>query len=380
MKEAIEIKNAGPLRHIKIDEIKPFTFLIGESGSGKSVFMKTLMLMRFIYKKLNIRSALKNSGIKSPFRLHIESLLHDDMANYFGSGKSGEVIYTVNDRYTIKISKGKLDTSGAKHITSDDLTFLKESWVTDMRSTIPMWLEKQATLPEAGFYFKETALDFDKAISTANDLEMPFLGMAVQVKNAGHKRKIFLRPADGSYAPVELRFTSSGMQSTTPLIALAHYFAKSFSFKDAIQRSIVNYLYEQDKIMEFRPNIEFGEMPRLIHMHVEEPELSLYPQAQCMLVEQLAATIKNAESDRSMYLMMATHSPYIINYLNVLLSRPSDLNSSLTCSDLAVYRFAYGEIRNLMSSTADGQWIVDTGDLTEPMTNILKEYHSLKKH
>ena len=56
MKESIRIKNMGPLRDVYIEDIRPMTILIGESGSGKSLLMKTLILFRYIYKMLNIRS------------------------------------------------------------------------------------------------------------------------------------------------------------------------------------------------------------------------------------------------------------------------------------------------------------------------------------
>ena len=77
MKESIIIKNLGPF-HIIIEDIKPLSILIGSSGSGKSLLMKTISMMRYIYKRVNIRSYLINSGLKrSPFRLRFESLLQE---------------------------------------------------------------------------------------------------------------------------------------------------------------------------------------------------------------------------------------------------------------------------------------------------------------
>jgi len=377
MTESIEIRNAGPLKYVHIDNIRQFTVLIGESGCGKSVLMKTLMLMRYIYKMLNIRSALKNSGLSSPFRLHMKSLLHDDLANYYGKGTAGEVTYTVNGAYIIRIAKGKLDTKLAESIWSPNLVFLKESWVSEMRSTIPMWLDKHGSLPEAGFYFKETAQDFDKAADAVHDLAMPHLHMSLKVSGAGKKRKIYMSPDDGSYAPLELRHVSSGMQTSAPVLTLVEYFANKFSFKDAIQRSIVSYLYDQNNLMFYRPDMELGDMPRVVHMHIEEPELSLFPDAQCAMIEQLLGTAQHPLSDRRMELMLATHSPYIVNYLNVLLRLPSDRNAALQPEQLAVYRLYGGKLQNLMAQTSDGKWIVDTTDMTEPMTNILKQYRNL---
>lgn len=70
MKESIIIKNFGPLKEVEIDDIKPLTVFIGKSAGGKSIIMKVIVLMRYIYKMVNIRSYLKNAKItRSPFKL-----------------------------------------------------------------------------------------------------------------------------------------------------------------------------------------------------------------------------------------------------------------------------------------------------------------------
>ena len=74
MKESIIIKNFGPLKEVEIDDIKPLTVFIGKSAGGKSIIMKVIVLMRYIYKMVNIRSYLKNDenhpfSIQAPFQL-----------------------------------------------------------------------------------------------------------------------------------------------------------------------------------------------------------------------------------------------------------------------------------------------------------------------
>lgn len=71
MKESIIIKNFGPLKEVEIDDIKPLTVFIGKSAGGKSIIMKVIVLMRYIYKMVNIRSYLKMR--KSPV-LHSSSV------------------------------------------------------------------------------------------------------------------------------------------------------------------------------------------------------------------------------------------------------------------------------------------------------------------
>ena len=77
MKERLEIRKFGPIDHLIMDDIKPMTILVGESGCGKSTIMKVLAIFRWIYKMVNIRSYLKDySGLrKTPFEFNFPSYL-----------------------------------------------------------------------------------------------------------------------------------------------------------------------------------------------------------------------------------------------------------------------------------------------------------------
>lgn len=95
MHESITIRQVGPLRDVHIDHIPPITLLIGASASGKSTLLKVLILMRYVYKMLNIRAYLKASKIsRSPFRLRIDSLLSDELKDALNP--QSEIIYRVS--------------------------------------------------------------------------------------------------------------------------------------------------------------------------------------------------------------------------------------------------------------------------------------------
>ena len=87
MKESIIIKNVGPLKDIRIEDIKPLVVFIGKSASGKSTIMKIVILMRYIYKMVNIRSYLKHAKVtRSPFKLRFDSFLHDGLEKMINGG------------------------------------------------------------------------------------------------------------------------------------------------------------------------------------------------------------------------------------------------------------------------------------------------------
>lgn len=383
MKESIIINNVGPLNGIDIEEIKPLTVLIGESGSGKSTLMKIIVLMRYIFKMLNIRCYLKNSGVtKSPFKLKIKSLISDDLTLYLEDNKKAYIRYAAivnGHEYVVEYKNGDLNTKGASEIPNGDLYFMKESWISESRSIIPMWKAKSAMNKRAqlGFYFHETLSDFEKATEIVKDLSLDFIGMDLHVEGQNGKRKYFLIPQNHSYEPIELKYASSGMQTSTPLATLVHYFARDYSFKDAGRRSILDYLYEQDRLSSYRPEMEIMDLRKQVHIHIEEPELSLFPDAQCKLIEAIVNEIfKEKAEDRELGVIMATHSPYIVNYLNLLMRRDgSDYAEGISVNEEQVEVFEIVEGCAVPLKTLDERPLIDTRLLSDTISAIYTEFN-----
>lgn len=382
MKEYITIKEFGPLKNIEDLEIKPFTVLIGESASGKSTLMKVVAMMRYIYKMANIRSYLYRSNItKSPFRLRLDSMLkRQGMTKMFT--KDSLIVYRVQMddgvSYEVRIENGNLKKTEV--IEQQHLMLCKNSYVSENRNIIPTWAQKSwknkgATL---GFYFHETNEDFGCASEGEKELEMNFVGMKMLITHPkGKPTRYQIVPTDGHHAPIELTEASSGIQTSAPLALIVDYFAKDFSFKDAFKRSVMNYLFEAENLDKFNAVIEPRTLLKVVDIHIEEPELSLFPDAQCKLIESIFYTALHAESDRTLNMMLATHSPYILNYLNIVLNQTNEQMARLNNCNTAVYRIYEGETQDLLMQDEHGHWIVDTYDLSEMMNNIYNEFVKL---
>ena len=232
MKEYITIHNIGPLKKIDRLEIAPFTVLIGESAIGKSTLMKVLILMRYLYKRANIRSFLRHSEItKSPFRIRFESLVKatnlvsmfkdDSYIRYEVTTDSGNV-YTIEHGKTIR----KIELP---EINKEDLSFWKESFVSENRNVIPAWTANALTNKNAslGFYFHETMNDFAQAVREDKQYDLSYLGLKLTVKHPkGRPAKLMVSPSDDAYTPIELTEASSGIQTSTPLSVIVQHFAK----------------------------------------------------------------------------------------------------------------------------------------------------------
>lgn len=389
IKESLLVKNVGALRMVNLKELKPLTVLIGASASGKSTLMKIIALMRYIYKRVNIKAYLKNSQIDGAiFYIRFQDLLKDGMKDLFN--KESEIEYSVETngrRYLISYKDGKLNT--AIDIPDEDLLFFKEAWVSEMRSVIPVWASRGSLVKGSsfGFYFDETFSDFDEATDVVKDIDLDYLDMKLEVVKGGNNQKKYLvSPKDGSYAPVELKFASSGTQTTAPLVTLMKYFANDFSFKEAMRRSIILMLFDKNLTEKYHPGIELGNLPKYVHIHAEEPELSLDPRSQRRLVDSMMRYIfHECEKEREMGLVLATHSPYIINHLNVLLRASYTDNGRkiypyINPDNLAAYKVTDGGLMDLMATEEDsGQMVINTLDLSEIMEDIYNDYEALSE-
>lgn len=389
MKESIIIKNFGPLKEVEIDDIKPLTVFIGKSAGGKSIIMKVIVLMRYIYKMVNIRSYLKNAKItRSPFKLRFNSLLHDGLKGMITA--QTEIYYTVEingNKYTLKYTNRGLQSD--INIPDKDLIFFKEAYVSGMRSLIPIWASKAVSVKgeNLGFFFHETFNDFNDATDVIKEQKLEYLNLKMKVRKSGNRPKLFtIESLQNDAVPIELRYASSGIQTSAPLVAIVHYFAQEFSFKDAFQRSVLNYLYKQDLLTKFTPGINRNKLGKYVHIHIEEVELSLAPEDQRALMSNLIEEVfhKN-KKDRKLGLMVSTHSPYIVNHLNVLLragyfEKARENYPFLEKDDIAVYRVNEGKIISLMATDNDtGEYVINALDMSDTMERIFEEYESMEE-
>jgi predicted ATP-dependent endonuclease of OLD family len=386
MMESIWIKNFGPLKDIKIDSINPFIVFIGESGSGKSTIMKVIALCRWLYKMHNIRSYLKHSKIsKSPFRYRMDTYIRNCGFEKYIKNDT-EIIYSVKSKsghsYEIKLTKNKssLNIIINSDIRAEDICFNKISFITETRNVIPLWADKGASFTGGylGFYFHEVFGDFDIATESIKDLEMDFLDVKFAVKKSGAQKKYSISSRGNETFEIDLKNSSSGTQNSVPVLLIPKYFSKYFSFEEAFNRSVLSYLSNTDRLTAFKPIKNLGEIDKKIFIHIEEPELSLYPDAQCQLINYLLSTCF-VDTKNSIELILSTHSPYIINYLNLLIKRhEQDVNTnevSVNFENLSVYHVVEGKLENLI---VQNERLVNTNLLSETINSIYDQYNALK--
>ena len=168
------------------------------------------------------------------------------------------------------------------------------------------------------------------------------------------------------------------------------YFANEFSFSAAFRRSVLDTLTD-DNITEFRPEVNSEDLKKFVHLHIEEPELSLDPQTQWLFINDLIREAfyrgdnKRPDDGRQLGLMFATHSPYILNHLNVLLKasyfpEARERYPYIKDDEVVAYRMDDGMLYSLLAmDNRSGRRFISTMDLSDMMELIFDEYRSINE-
>ena len=138
-----------------------------------------------------------------------------------------------------------------------------------------------------------------------------------------------------------------------------------------------------EKILKnFTANQNLGEWnQRVISLLIEEPELSLYPESQTELVDSLVSRCFDESLSHQVRLAIATHSPYIVNYLNLLSARAQfgakDEGPSLAMDKMSVYHVEDGYAYSLKVNSKNGRQIINTRVLSDPISAIYQSYNQI---
>jgi len=339
MKESLYIKNLGPLSDVRMDEIRPVMVLVGETGSGKSLLLKTLAMMRHVCKMHLLRRALKNSGVRrTHFRIRRDSylqfadmthLMHDSTSIVYHM-ESGGVSCEISLEGRVRAFNASFNEAAA----GDAGPFIKIAFISDTRNLIPAWAMKGASIQSKVLdnFFAETYQDWDSATDNklANSNDIRFLGYTIKVSRAENGRKrIVLKDEKGVETLLER--AASGQKSSVPVALIVRHLISDYDFSADIRRKFVQLLVEtmleenQGDVTRITGRALAKFHAHVICLHIEEPELSLDPETQLKFAEDLMTTLDRSmsESKPSTSVIYTTHSPYWVSALNTILEERS---------------------------------------------------------
>lgn len=319
--ERLIIKNFGPIASATID-IKPFMVFIGESGSGKSVILKLLSLFRWIHKKISLKNIAKNTGIKTEiYRFRIDRMLKESGLNDFCI-KGSEAYYYAGD-FSVSITCNgkphlKISTQDSKKITLEKISF-----ITDDRFAIPMLANNQIRGGAIPYHLEKTFDDFWESFSYLQinkSVKTKIFNIELSSEKYGIENRFFVNFKDSK---TQLHNASSGIKSASIIDIISTYFVTNKEYmKNKYYDFIVN-LFSKSKnrntseFLNNLKNIEFNK--ERYSLFIEEPEISLFPNAQKKLVEYLVNLCFYLDTKKNIQVAFSTHSPYVISFLNCLL-------------------------------------------------------------
>ena len=179
MSEYLRVKNFGPIVDIEFDNIAPLTILIGESGSGKSTIMKVLSMFRWIYKRVVLRSYVRQAKIKKTgIGIQMKTMLKTSQLDEYMKSDT-EIVYRRND-FTISYSNGKLNAQA--DIPAEDLSLEKICYISDKRSMIPDFMENKIEKKNANYYLQDTLENFLLAADSIRQLPIDYLNVELKIE------------------------------------------------------------------------------------------------------------------------------------------------------------------------------------------------------
>lgn len=376
MAEYLKIENFGPIVEIEMEDIRPLCVLIGESGSGKSTIMKVLSLFRWIYKRVNLRSYLKHAKIKrTQLGFKIKPLMRT--SGIYEYLRADSVIVYRRDNYEIRMENRSVNIRFT--IAPDDLCLDKVCFISDKRSMIPDFIDNKMERRIANYYLQDTMDNFVLAYKQSRQLSIDFLGVDFKVeKPKNGPERLTIQGADDEEFTIDMKNASSGIQTVTPLAMIVNHYATHYDAEESMNTALFQYMKDTDMLKQFSAVKNVGEITRrTVHVMVEEPELSLYPESQTHLIDFLVErSFAQPQRDYDMTLMMATHSPYIVNYMNLLIKRydrKTDTPYKMAFEDISAYEIADGFATSLKVEAEHR--LIDTRVLSDPISDIYEEYN-----
>ncbi|MDA3852995.1 MAG: AAA family ATPase [Bacteroidales bacterium] len=315
----IRVQHFGPITDSGLIEIKKNTFFIGDQGSGKSTMAKLISTFSWFEKAIN-RGDFTNKLLYFDILNHLE---YHQINNYL---KDQSVIEYNGDRFQIKF-----DNNASQSTITEPLEGI--SYVTPKILYVPAERNLFSTLDNA-FNIKrlpENLSDFAVELKIAqnktnsNNLELRIGKLKYKYDDLLDESYII-----GKDYQINLNEASSGLHSYTPLFLTSRYLSQYCLLPDLEKAKDLspNQILKVNQLTgEAFLNSAMSDgdikgnkvLPRFLSSCfiniVEEPEQNLFPDSQW---EALKSLVEFNNVTKENKLIVTTHSPYIINYLALL--------------------------------------------------------------
>ncbi len=326
----IRIKNIGPIVDTGDIELSAVMLIVGKQSSGKSTFMKILCFCRWIEKRIMLdgENLLKKYTHYTRFLKELKKFHRLDDAFF----ANDSYICYEGDCLSIEMDGVKSNAKIRKNANFKTERYnTKISFVPSERNLVSVIQNIDKVYRSADYdaifnyllEYQEAKKDYDER----HPLDIPFDdAMHYYYDKDSDSDKIVLEHAGRTISPV---YASSGIQSALPLTILVNYVTGQVGKIPKSSLTDLTSLVAKLMLDEDRKDISADDVKKVSKMYkykfaqlyIEELEENLFPKSQFAMVKNIVGCIKKAygETQEKSYVVMTTHSPYVLTSLNVLM-------------------------------------------------------------
>jgi energy-coupling factor transporter ATP-binding protein EcfA2 len=376
----LRITNVGPLREVDL-EIKRFNFFIGQQSSGKSTIAKIISYCFWMEKEI-LTHPNKHGDLTEFENTFLQQLQDFHYLHGYLNDNSFIDYQTDYIHIQVKTLKCVIALTGKQTYKREKILYIPAERSIAVRNISQT---KRDNLRSFAIDFNSAANYYDQ------NHKIPLLNLGIdyyqQVESNG---KVVNKISINKKEDISLEDGSSGLQSVVPVAIAVDFFAKYYyrkGIEDKVldvpqvgdRREVKNYIMANQK---WNDKTKENTIDRLLRSHrtsfvVEEPEQNLYPTTQIDLLNSLITLCNGIRKHR---LIITTHSPYIINLLNLLIKakeKGKTINgAALEFDDLNAYVVENGIINDLKVQNS-GIKLIDTSLLSEDINAIYNQYEEL---
>lgn len=337
---SIQVKNIGPIKDTGIIELRTINLFIGKQSTGKSTLLKIMSHCRWIEKLLCIGKQKNGRGVKYAYTHHyrfIQELIKFYRFDSKFFNINSEIKY-IGDSFCIEFKGDVNSNAKIEPISSATPYNAKLSFIPSERNlisaikNIESWYRPKDFDVLFNFIF-----EWDEIRETYTRENALQLVVTPQLEYYYDKNKgEVLRTLDKQkeFSPF---YASSGVQSALPLEVMINALTQMVGSKANLSKTdlidIVSDLLKENTSFN-KDSIESKVAKNLLTykgavFFIEEPEQNLFPESQAQLLYHMVAAIKQANEkseDGHSMISIATHSPYILSALNVLMAASEAYN------------------------------------------------------
>jgi predicted ATPase len=365
----IKIRNFGPIRdgfqgNDGWFDINKVTVFVGNQGSGKSTVAKLISTFVWIEKALVNEKYDKKwferkdiNCFRNQFlpyhRLGLADKSKDD--TYL---KPNSVIEYQGNAYCIKYEAGTMEITE----NQNNAYPLPQIMYVPAERNFLTYIKDAGELRLSGA-LRDFNTEYNKAKNSLKDLFLPINNIGVEYNK--QYDNLYLR---GNDYKIEITESASGFQSFVPLYMVSDFLAKSvkeqseskepMSSKEKLRfEKAVQDIWKNSNYTDEQRAAALSALPTKFNKAafvniVEEPEQNLFPSSQWQMLQSLLA-LNNMNVGNK--LILTTHSPYLINYLTLVvkagelkqkiktdkqkndLEQVVPLNTIIDANDLSIY-------------------------------------------